>query len=115
VKTIFAIAMICIIPVVGFSQPITVDAPGEHRIAPVRPDVSLSDALAIAGQYIKEHNVDLSGQYIHYARLFYDDGSEGKKGLYWHIQWARGTPRLGGEYGLRVYMDRHVIPRVAGP
>lgn len=115
-RMILVILIICIIPAFGFSQSATVDTPTKtYPITSFRPAVSISEALAIAEHYVKEHNVDLSEQYIHYARLLYDDGAEYKKGLYWHIQWVWGTPRLGREYGLWICMDRKVIPKVTGP
>jgi hypothetical protein len=34
---------------------------------------------------------------------------------YWHVQWTWAQPRLGGEYGLRVYMDGTFQPQPLGP
>jgi hypothetical protein len=79
-----------------------------------RPDLSPEEALKIADQYARGKKVDLSRQYIHFIRLDYDSGVK-KPGFYWRIHWRGSSPRMGGEYGLRIYMDRTVLPEIAGP
>lgn len=90
---------------------------GETRPAPTPcagPALGISDAVAAAEKWARGERVDLSGQYINYARLCYDEGPA-RKGSYWHVQWAWATPRLGGEFGARVYMDGTVAPQRCGP
>jgi hypothetical protein len=56
--------------------------------------------------------IDLSGQYLHSITLRYDEAA---KSQYWHAQWMWRSPRLGGEFGLRIYMDGRVVAAVSGP
>jgi hypothetical protein len=79
-----------------------------------RPELSPEEALKIVDEYVREKKVDLSRQYIHFIRLDYDPGAK-RPGFYWRIHWRGSVPRMGGEYGLRIYMDRTVLPEIAGP
>jgi hypothetical protein len=79
-----------------------------------RPELSPEEALKIAARYVQEKRVDLSRQYIHFIRLDYDPGTK-KLGFYWRVHWRWAAPRMGGEYGLRIYMDKTVLPEIAGP
>jgi hypothetical protein len=79
-----------------------------------RPELSPEEALKIAGEYLQKEKVDLSQQYIHFIRLDYDSGGK-KAGFYWRVHWRWSIPRMGGEYGLRIYMDKTVLPEIAGP
>lgn len=85
-----------------------------HPVAPFQPAISIGEALGMADRYIKENGVDIAGQYIYFARLDYSNAPE-KKGLYWRIHWTWATPRLGGEYGLKIFMDGMIVPERAGP
>ncbi len=85
-----------------------------HPITPFQPAISIGEALNLADRYIKENGVDISGQYIHLARLDYSS-PPGKTGHYWRIHWTWATPRLGGEYGLKIFMDGTMVPERAGP
>lgn len=81
---------------------------------PRPPAVSLPDAVTVAEKWARDHGVDVSGQYVNSARLCWDD-APGKKCRYWHVQWTWTSPRLGGEFGARVYMDGAVVPQRCGP
>jgi hypothetical protein len=85
-----------------------------HLVAPFQPAISIGEALGIADRYIQENGVDIAGQYIHFARLDYSTAPE-KKRPYWRIHWTWATPRLGGEYGLKIFMDGTIVPERAGP
>jgi len=85
-----------------------------HPFATFQPTISIGEALGMADRYIKENGVDIAGQYIHFARLDYSHAPE-KKGPCWRIRWTWATPRLGGEYGLKIYMDGTIVPERAGP
>lgn len=78
-----------------------------------RPEISADEALKIADAYIRENRIDLSLQYIHFVRLDYDAAGP-KPGFYWRIHWRWTVARLGGEFGLRIYMDRTVVLEIAG-
>lgn len=78
------------------------------------PAISISEALKISEGYVREKNIDVSQQYIHAIQLYYDSGMK-RKGYYWRVQWIWSIPRMGSEYGLRVYMDKTVLPEPAGP
>ena len=78
------------------------------------PPLSVDRAIALAETFVKKNEVNLSGQHIHTVTLRYDDSAE-RRGLYWHVQWMWTQPRIGGEYGLWVYMDGKVMPRPLGP
>jgi hypothetical protein len=88
--------------------------PMSGQIIPSRPALPIEEALNIAESYVRERKVDISGQYIHTVQLNYDDGSH-RKGHYWRVQWMWSSPRMGMEYGLRIYMDRTVYPDPLGP
>ena len=77
------------------------------------PSLSIREALEIAERYVKDHTINLPEQYIGSAVLLFD--AESRKQLYWHIQWRWSMPRIGGEYGLRVYMDGSVEEARLGP
>jgi len=85
-----------------------------HPNIPFEPTLSACEALYIGERYVNENKVDVSVQHIHSVRLNYDDGTK-KRGHYWRIQWMWSTPKMGGEYGLRVYMDGTVLPEPCGP
>lgn len=78
------------------------------------PDISPEEALKIAGRHVEENQIDLSRQYIYLLRLDYDPGVK-RRGFYWRVHWKWSVPRMGGEYGLRIYMDRTVLPEISGP
>lgn len=81
---------------------------------PCAPPLALGDAVRIAEQWAGEHGADVSGQYISSARLCWDDSPD-RKCRYWHVQWSWSMPRLGMEFGARVYMDGTVAPQRCGP
>lgn len=88
---------------------------GEPESVPAfRPEMTASTALELAERYIAEHRVDVSAQYVRSVTLVFDD-KQTPAMHYWHVQWAWARPRLGGEYGLRVYMDGTVQPTPLGP
>jgi len=88
--------------------------PTSYPSASFTPRVGLVDAVAAAERDARERTINLSGQHIRHAELRYDD-TAGRKDHYWLIQWAWSQPRLGGEYGARVYMDGTVVPQRCGP
>jgi hypothetical protein len=88
--------------------------PISSRMAPFVPAITVSAAVVIAEQYAKEHRVSLDGQYIRCAELRYDSAPS-RRDHYWLIQWAWSSPRIGGEYGVKVYMDGTVVPQPCGP
>ena len=83
-------------------------------LIPVKPILSISEALGVAENYLKARGTDISGQCVHSVRLCYDEGDE-VRGEYWHVQWAWSLPRMDGEYGVRIYMDGTVIPDLLDP
>lgn len=85
-----------------------------HPVAPFQPAISIGEALGMADRYIQENGVDIAGQYIRLVRLDYSTAPE-RKGPYWRIHWTWATPRLGGEYGLKIFMDGTIVPERAGP
>lgn len=92
----------------------TCHAQNREGIVASGPELSLPEALVAAEEYVRINQIDLSGQYIQSAQLAYDEGKL-KQGSYWRIRWAWKLSRLGGEYGLRVYMNKQIIPEIAGP
>lgn len=78
------------------------------------PELSIFAALDIARDYVRERGARLDEQYISSAQLLYDNGRD-RRSRYWQIRWSWKMPRLGGDYGLRVYMDRSVVEEIAGP
>jgi len=78
------------------------------------PELSLSQAISLADEYTRANNIDLSTQYMHSAQLSYDGGQH-RKGAYWRIRWMSKRPHLGGDFGVRVYMDKFIVPEIAGP
>jgi hypothetical protein len=110
-KKFLIVLTICILPILAYSEYNPVEPP---TVTPSKPLLSIAEALDAAQGYVRAKGVDVSGQYIHSVRLSYDDGSR-RQGHYWRIQWAWSLPRMGGEYGLRIYTDGTVIPDPAGP
>ncbi|MBM3288439.1 MAG: hypothetical protein FJY88_14000 [Candidatus Eisenbacteria bacterium] len=76
------------------------------------PSLSLRQALDIAEKEAEKRGAALSGQYINSIALRYD---EDRKERYWHVQWMWAQPKLGMEYGLRIYMDGEIIQATLGP
>ena len=86
----------------------------DGALSPVAPSLALERALDLAMNHVAETKIDLSRQYIQSVVLRYDDRTE-RRGPYWHIQWMWNQPALGGEYGLRVYMDGTIVEARLGP
>lgn len=78
------------------------------------PELSISQALAIAEEHVRKENIDLSAQHINSMQLLYDEGKY-QAGRYWSIRWIWNMPRMGAEYGLRIYMDKRIITEINGP
>jgi hypothetical protein len=76
------------------------------------PPLSLERALETAQAYAKTGGIDTSGQYVNSVSLQYDEDA---KSLYWLVQWMWSKPRMGGELGVRVYMDGQVVLARVGP
>ena len=74
------------------------------------PALEIGRALALAEAFVREKKIDLSQQHIHSVTMQHDD-----RGLYWLVQWQWNMPRLGMEYGLRVYMDGSIVEARLGP
>jgi hypothetical protein len=81
---------------------------------PGAPAIGVEKALALAREFVEEQKVDLSAQHIQSVALRSDNTSP-HPGLYWHVQWAWNRPALGGEYGLRVYLDGTITVARLGP
>jgi hypothetical protein len=94
------------VPFTAYSAPAGVTSPA--------PSLELRRAMDLAEAYIAGNRIDLSRQYLRSASLHYDSGIK-KRGHYWHFQWAWRSPAIGGEYGLRVYMDGTILPERLGP
>ena len=83
-KKFLVVLTICILPILAYSE----FNPGESpSITPFKPVLSISEALDAAQRYVRTNGLDVSGQYIHSVRLYYDEGSR-RQGHYWRVQWA---------------------------
>jgi len=82
--------------------------------APAVPPLPLREAIRLAEEWARAGGVDLSAQHLSWARLCVDE-APGRRGRYWHLQWTWTSPRLGGEFGARVYMDGLITPQPCGP
>jgi hypothetical protein len=82
--------------------------------APEYPSLSVRRAIDLAESYVTRNHINLTGQHIHSVTLRYDEASE-HRGLYWHVQWMWNQARMGGEFGVWVYMDGAVVPKRLGP
>ena len=82
--------------------------------APAAPRLPLREAVRLAEEWARAQGVDLSAQHLSWARLCVDEGPK-RRGRYWHLQWTWTSPRLGGEFGARVYMDGLITPQPCGP
>ncbi|MEW6440615.1 MAG: hypothetical protein AB1640_06705 [bacterium] len=76
------------------------------------PPLPLRRALDLAEGNVEDKRIDLTGQYLHSIGLRYDENA---RTSYWHVQWMWSQPRIGGEFGLRVYMNGQVVPAPLGP
>jgi len=83
-------------------------------IASVPVSVARENAISGAEAFIRSQGIDLSGQTFRTIRLSYDVHSP-KPGHFWRLVWNWTYPRLGGEFGLRVYLDGTAVSEVAGP
>lgn len=88
------------------------DAHGAARFPAPGLALSLEQALDLADEYLKAGGIDLAGQFLHAVVLRYDETA---RDSYWHLQWKWSEPRLGGEFGLRVYMDGTIVQAWLGP
>lgn len=88
--------------------------PGSARDAssPEVMGLSLRDALDLADAYVRKAGIDLSQQRLRAVVLLYDAEAGAP---YWHLQWSWSQPKLGGEFGLRVYLDGRVVEARLGP
>ncbi|HNV71568.1 MAG TPA: hypothetical protein PKO06_17825 [Candidatus Ozemobacteraceae bacterium] len=88
-------------------------APSSSAVTPpVSEPVSLERALQLALEHVKQKGVDLTAQHLGSVTRQYDAA---KKQPYWHVQWQWNTPKMGGEYGLAVFMDGTISDRRCGP
>jgi len=78
------------------------------------PRIELRQALDLAERYIAAHRIDVSGQHLTSVTLHYDPGTR-RRGRYWHFQWSWTSPAIGGEFGLRIYMDGTILVDRLGP
>jgi len=74
--------------------------------------LSPCQAIARAERHFREKGIDTAGQHIQNLRRHYD--SE-RRMLYWEINWAWDTARLGMEHSARVFADGQVEWRRLGP
>jgi hypothetical protein len=77
------------------------------------PRLPLAAAVPLGERFAAGKGVDLRGQHLHSARLQYD--AKNRKQYFWLLVWAWDQARLGGEYGLWVYMDGTVDEHRLGP
>ncbi len=75
------------------------------------PKLSIEDALSIARDYVLQHHILVSDSYIDSTRL--DLNPRGDRGKFWLVTWLRneyanGVPIKGGQFFMRIYMDRTV-------
>jgi hypothetical protein len=87
-------------------------AAGPDTLETAGPSLSMRQALDQADRFLADRGVDLAGQYLNSAALRYDETA---RSPYWQLQWAWRRPRLGMEYGLRVYLDGRVVEARLGP
>ncbi|MFH1128815.1 MAG: hypothetical protein V1699_05360 [Candidatus Omnitrophota bacterium] len=73
----------------------------------MEPLLKLPEALALAQDYIKENNIDISKHYLNNIRLLFD--SPWMKGKHWIVTWNLKTPSDGGEIFIIVGMDKKII------
>lgn len=90
--------------------PVMADA----QASPGVPALAARKAVELAERFVADRKVDLSDQHIGAVTLNFDMESR-SRGLYWLVQWQGNMPRLGGEYGLRVYMDGRIMEARLGP
>jgi hypothetical protein len=74
--------------------------------------LTLRAALDLADAHVRNARIGLDAQHLRSAALRYDEAA---RASYWHLQWAWSTPRIGGEFGLRVYMNGRIVEARLGP
>jgi hypothetical protein len=80
--------------------------------SPDVPALPRRKAVELAEAFVAQNAADVSGQQLSSVTLQVDRET-GE--LYWLAQWSWTQPRLGGEYGLRVYMDGRMKEARLGP
>jgi hypothetical protein len=75
------------------------------------PKLLIEDALSIARDYVQQHHIQVADSYIDSTRLDLNPG--GARGKFWLVTWQRneyahGHPIKGGQFFMRIYMDRTV-------
>jgi hypothetical protein len=96
--------------------------PAAARQVPADPPaIPIGRAVELAERHAREQGLDLAGQFVHAARLEYDDATrihpDGKRrrGQYWYVHWRWAMPRMGGETSVRVYLDGEILLERHGP
>lgn len=70
------------------------------------PLLKLPEALALAQQYIKDNNIDISKHYLDNIRLVLE--SPWMKGKHWILTWRLKKLADGGEIFIIVGMDKQI-------
>lgn len=110
----FALPAFSLLLFLALSPPCSLAADPGGSASGREPFLELRRALDLAEGYVVANRIDLSRQHLRSALLLYDEGKR-RRGRYWHFQWAWTSPAMGGEYGLRVYMDGTILPERLGP
>ena len=85
----------------------------QDKIISVRPSpaVDITDAIAIAMQYVTDKNLDISRHFLQ-SVVYHDSGpwtkSQMGNGPYWQIIYEMGQYVDGGQILILVYMDKSV-------
>lgn len=72
----------------------------------MEPSLKLPEALALAQQYIKDNNIDISKHYLDNIRLVFE--SPWMKGEHWILTWRLKKLADGGEIFIIVGMDKQI-------
>ena len=79
------------------------------------PFIPVEEAIVLATNYVKEHNIDVSRNYIGSAVL--NLNPRGDRGPFWLVVWepkenlSSAIKAVGGQVSLSVYMNRQIEVR----
>jgi len=107
-RLLFCLALVLSGVLLGCS---TAKPPAQPESKLSGPKLRIEDALAIARDYVQQHHVEVADSYIDSTRLDLNPG-EGR-GKFWLVTWQRNESAnghfiKGGQFIMRIYMDRTV-------
>jgi hypothetical protein len=101
-RALSRLVLALLLGVSAVSAPASAAAAGQDRVG--SPGLTIDEAINVAKGCILKNNVRVVGSFIESARL--DRNSQGDRGPYWRVTWARAREVKGGQIFVTVFANR---------